>query len=378
MSMRVLHIVATGQRRGAELFAADLARALAEAGVDQRVAILRDGLPTAVPYEVPTVSLAETGRQIPALRVYLRAVFGLRRLMSGWEPDVVQAHGGQAMKHAVAARAGSHRGRVVYRRIGNAPPQLRAGVGRAAYGALVRRTDRIVAVAEAVRQESISLFDLRPPQIVTIPNGVDRRRIETNVGRDEFRRALNIPPDARVLLSLGALVWEKDPLTHIEVGAQILREVPGTFHLIAGAGPLRPAMDMKVQALGLDGRIKILGARADVADLLTASDLLLFASRTSGMEGMPGTIIEAGMMGLPVAAYAVSGVPEVVLDRSTGRLVAPDDVDALVRQASALLTDDSTRRAMGEAARERYRALFDIRAIAPRYLDLYEQVVSIR
>jgi glycosyltransferase involved in cell wall biosynthesis len=79
-----------------------------------------------------------------------------------------------------------------------------------------------------------------------------------------------------------------------------------------------------------------------------------------------------------VAAYAVSGVPEVVLDRSTGRLVAPNDVNALVRQASALLTDDSTRRAMGEAARERYRALFDIRAIAPRYLDLYEQVVSLR
>jgi glycosyltransferase involved in cell wall biosynthesis len=89
---------------------------------------------------------------------------------------------------------------------------------------------------------------------------------------------------------------------------------------------------------------------------------------------MPACVIEAGMVGLPVAAYALSGVPEVVVDGETGRLASPGDVRALAAALRELLHDDEQRRRMGEAASDRCRERFDIEVVAPRYLDVYEQV----
>jgi glycosyltransferase involved in cell wall biosynthesis len=109
---------------------------------------------------------------------------------------------------------------------------------------------------------------------------------------------------------------------------------------------------------------------------LTASDVLLFASRTDGMEGMPATVIEAGMVGTPVAGYAVAGVPEVVVDGVTGFLVPPGDVDGLTERVVQLLGDEKRRKAIGESARERCLAHFEIQTVAPRYISLYEQVVG--
>ena len=86
----------------------------------------------------------------------------------------------------------------------------------------------------------------------------------------------------------------------------------------------------------------LLGARDDVPDLLAASDVLLLASRT---EGMPACVIEAGIAGVPVAGYALSGVPEAVVSGETGLLVPPGDRDALVEAVDTLIGDRRTPQA---------------------------------
>jgi len=96
--------------------------------------------------------------------------------------------------------------------------------------------------------------------------------------------------------------------------------------------------------------------------------VLLFASCS---EGMPATVIEAGMVGLPVAGYAVAGVSEVVESGMTGLLAPAGDTRLLRSHVVALLADGERRRLMSAAARERCHARFDIGAVAPRYLDLY-------
>jgi glycosyltransferase involved in cell wall biosynthesis len=77
-----------------------------------------------------------------------------------------------------------------------------------------------------------------------------------------------------------------------------------------------------------------------------------------------------------VAGYAVAGVPEVVLNEKTGLLVSPSDLAGLGICAVRLLKDTHARRGMGEAARDRCRTRFDIAAIAPRYLELYQQLAA--
>src|SRR5215216_4804465 len=185
--MRVLHVLATGQRRGAEVFAADLVAALAGPDVDQQVAVLHGVPPWAVGFAAPTTALGgRPGRLHPG------AVWRLRRLLRDWRPDVVQAHG--------------RRPPIVYRRIGSVS-WLSSRPRRVLYGRLVRRAARVVAVAESVRRETLAAFRLPEARVVTIPNGADPRRLAPGRGRDAIRAALGIPREAAVVLSLGALTW---------------------------------------------------------------------------------------------------------------------------------------------------------------------------
>lgn len=374
-ALKVLHVVATGTRRGAEIFASDLVRALREAGISQWVAVLHGDPPFAVEYEAPVIPLQGDGRRVPGLRIDAHAVRSLRAAVGELAPDIVQTHGSEPLKCATLATLVGPPTELVHRRIGSAHELISHGLRRAAYGVQMRRAARVVTVADVVRQETVDLFRIRPPAAVMIPNAVDPNRLQLCRGRDATRSLFGISTDALVVASVGALTWEKDPIGQLGVAERFLSYLSEAMFLMVGDGPLRSRVDAQIRRMGLIGRVVMSGVREDVPDILRASDLLLLASRT---EGMPGVVIEAGMLGVPVAGYALAGVPEVVIHGLTGVLTAPADREGLARSVAELLMDADVRRAMGEAARERCRAVFDIRTVAPRYLQLYEEVISLK
>lgn len=368
--MKVLHVVASAERRGAELFAGDLVPRLGRAGLTQRVIVLREGRAPWVDYQEPTTILRSRRRRLPGVRFDRRIGGQLRDAAREWAPDVIQAHGGESLKHVVLSHVDG--APVVYRRIGSAPVAMTRGLSRIAHGHLMRRASHIVAVAEALREETIEVFSVPQERVSVIPNAVDPARIRPRTNRGAVRKSLGVPPSAPLMLSLGALTWEKDPLAHLEVFEAVQAERPDAMHLFVGDGPQRPALERAVQDRRLEGRVLLLGSREDVPDLLTAVDVMLLASR---VEGLPGCLIEAGMSGVPVAAYAVAGVPEIVLDGVTGLLVPRGDRAALASAAARLLGDEDARRALGEAARDRCRGRFDIGFVSHRYVELYERMV---
>ncbi len=370
--MRVLHVVATGQRRGAELFASELVAALNEHGVDQHVAVLRSGDGVAVPFDAETSAWEDGHRRIPGLRISAATLRALHGLVRRHEPDLIQAHGGEALKYVALGRSDG-RPSIVYRRIGSTPPWVGSGVRLRAHGALMRRAARIVTLSDALRRQTIDSYRLPSEKVVTIPRGVDPRRVAPVKGREATRVELRIPPSAKVILSLGALTREKDPHAHLEVAHRVFKQQPDAMHVVAGEGPLRGELETEVARRGIEDRVRILGSRADVGDLLAASDVVILASAT---EGMPGCLIEAGMAGIAAAAYAVGAAAEVVHSGTTGLVVAPGDQDALTRAVLALLRDDGLRDAMGKAARARCLERFDTRHIALRYVDLYRQLAA--
>jgi glycosyltransferase involved in cell wall biosynthesis len=370
--VRVLHVVDTDQTRGAEIFASDLILALNEAGVTQSVAVLRGTTGPRVSYEAEEFRL-QSGRGIRPLHLDPRSILRLRSAIRRWKPDLVQAHGGDSVKHSGLAVGG--RIPIVYRWIGVPQGRVASQPRKALYGALLKRSARVVAVAEAVRRELCRMFGFMADRVVTIPNGVDRRRLEPATDPAQMRRELDISPDAPVLLSLAALAWEKDPIGRLNVAARVLRQEPAAVYVMAGAGALRGEIEARVQQNSLGARVRVTGPRADVGDLLNMSDVLLMASRPDGMEGMPGVAIEAGMAGVPVVGYPVAGLPEVVVDGRTGFLVPFQDEEGLAGRVLELMGDEQGRRAMGQEAR-RVCARFDIREVAPRYLELYEEVTG--
>lgn len=165
------------------------------------------------------------------------------------------------------------------------------------------------------------------------------------------------PTGPVTLLSVGRLVAKKgyDVLLHA------LARLPAgadwrLVHIGGGAlaGDLRALADQ----LGLGNRIDWRGAQAQDAVLAAyrAADLFVLASRIAGdgdRDGLPNVLMEAQSQELPVVATAVSAIPELVVDRVTGRLVPPEDPEALAAALADLIADPDQRRALGQAGRQR-------------------------
>ena len=367
--LRILHVVATGARRGGEVFASDLSRALADEDVLQNVVILRGDGDPAVDFSSSPIQLVRHSANTHPPAFDLRIAKELRRAIADHRPDVVLAHGGESLKYAIPATVGRPI-RVIYRRIGSirGRTSLR-GARLLAYQALMRRASLIVAVADAIRDETIDRFRVPPPRVVTVPNAVDADRVRPAVGRDDVRASLGVPTTSPIILSVGALTWEKDPLATLAIATAVVRARPETRFLMVGDGPMRRRIESAVRDDGLAGRVLLAGARDDVADLLAASDVLMLNSRS---EGMPGVLIEGGMLGLPAVASAVGGVAEVVEHGVTGLLAPPGDRATMISSIVDLIDDDVRRRAIGAAARDRCIRCFEIRGAADRYVEILE------
>ena len=374
VTMRLLHVVDSDQRRGGEVFASELTSVLGRHDVDQHVVVLTSSTTGGIDFTVGTSALPSGGPVLPFVKLDLRMLLGLWRLIRQVNPDIIQGHGGDTFKYTAAAAVG-HPARLVQRAIGAPPEWVRRGPRRLAYAFILSRSARIIAVAESVRSDIINVFRIPAERVVMIPSACEPARIAPKTDREAVRSGLGIPVDAPVIISLGALTWEKNPLAHVEVSACVLHDNPECRHLIVGEGPLRSAVEARIRELRIESRVMLLGSRADIGDLLGASDVMLLASR---IEGMPAAIIEAGFAGLPVVAFAVAGVGEVILDQVTGYLVAPGEIKGLVLAIERLLEDRDLMRTMSEAGRRWTLANYDIGTVGPKYFELYEDLLKVR
>jgi glycosyltransferase involved in cell wall biosynthesis len=139
-----------------------------------------------------------------------------------------------------------------------------------------------------------------------------------------------------------------------------------------GDGPDRDEVAREIAAHGLDGSVTLLDDRDDVPALLAEGDVFVLATRS---EGFPLSVPEAMAAGLPVVASAVGGIPEAVVDGTTGRLVAPGDPGALAGALRELGGEGGPRRRMGEADHRRARERFGLEGFHAAHVALYERTL---
>lgn len=208
--------------------------------------------------------------------------------------------------------------------------------------AFARVSDRLIAVGARVRDDLLAAGVGHPGQYVVVPPGT---RLGPLPDRARARRALGLPEGVPVVAYVGRITGVKRPDRFVEVARAIHRELPEVRFAVCGEGDLLG--ELLDAAPALDGRLHTLGWRADVETVYAAADLVLL---TSDNEGMPVSLIEAGLAGLPAVATRVGGVPEVVRHEETG-LLAPPWARELAAHAIRLLRDEPTRLRMGRAAR---------------------------
>jgi len=238
--------------------------------------------------------------------------------------------------------------------------------------------DRVVFNSRAVIPFAVRHEGVRPEQAVYIPNGA---RVPAAIHDPEslparkaaLRKQLNLPDQTAVLGTVGRLQPQKGHRYLLEAFAGVIRQIPETCLLVIGEGPLRKQLEQQAAGLGLAGRVRFLGDRSDVADLLPLLDVYVHPSL---YEGMPNAVLEAMAAARPVIATHVDGTQELIVDGQTGWLVEPADPATLAeRMAFALRRPEGARR-MGLAAAERIQARFSVDRMIAAYDTLYLRLAS--
>lgn len=232
---------------------------------------------------------------------------------------------------------------------------------------LARRTDRLLAVGQQVRDELVDAGIGRAEQYVVMPPGIPAPHQHE---RNEARQALNLEPDDLVICFVARLTAVKRPDRFLEAAEHLARDNPRVRFLVAGRGPLFDRMSRDAGPLG--GRCTFLGWVGDVGLVYAASDLTML---TSDNEGMPVSLIEAAMCGVPAVTTDVGSASEVVLHESTG-FVTGRSPAALADAAGILLADDEKRSRFGRAAHEHAMERFSVQRLVDDTTAVYEELIS--
>lgn len=233
-----------------------------------------------------------------------------------------------------------------------------------------RVTDVLFTQAEEDAATARRLRLARGPVIEAIGNGVDAARFAPAIedsGRRQIRAAIGTGLERVVILMIGRLVAEKGYPELIEA----MRNVDAELWIVGErlASDHAASIDAAIEAAKTDPalrlRIRFLGYRADVPDLLRAADIFTLPSHR---EGMPRSIIEAMMCGLPVIGTNIRGTREEIVAGETGALVPVRDPAALAAALNRLVADGALRRAWGEAGRARALRLYREEAVIERQL----------
>jgi glycosyltransferase involved in cell wall biosynthesis len=300
----------------------------------------------------------------------LRVLRRLRALERGGGYGVVHAHSSKA--GAVARIALGARRRVVYTphcfafAAGDFGPLPQAAY-RLVEQALVPLTATIVAVSDWETQLARRVLRGAGSRLETIPNGVPLPASPPDPARELVEFAGGSP----LALLVSKLRPQKDPLALVRAAA-ILRERGALAGKVAivGDGELERRVREAIAARGLGEDVRWFPFGGASGPYLAAADLLVVPSL---WESLPYAVLEAMAFGLPVLATAVGGVPEMVRDGATGRLVPPADEQALAGALAELLADAAARERMGRAARELVEQRFPLEAMVDRIEQLYER-----
>jgi glycosyltransferase involved in cell wall biosynthesis len=237
---------------------------------------------------------------------------------------------------------------------------------------IVPLADRIVAVSHAAAGRSAVLRRCRRVRVV--PTGI---RPVDPLDRRSARLALDLPPEDLAAGVVGRLEPDKGGDDALAVLAGLRDAVPGAILAFVGAAdpesPWPMTLRLRASALGILDHIRFAGERPEAARLLAAFDLILHPSRH---EALPRVLIEAAQAGVPVAAYAVGGVGEVVADGITGLLVPPGDVAALGAAALRLARTPDLRRTMAGAAARHAAARFSIGTMIRSIVAVYDDLTG--
>jgi glycosyltransferase involved in cell wall biosynthesis len=337
-----------------------------------RPTLLLDDLPGAEVLAARAAALGVPVRLVGPLPLGLegaRGVPALARLLRRERPAVFHAHMSSpiackwGLAAAVAARVPAVLGTV---QVGGYEPPDRSASWQ--LRALSRGVDRYLAVSHGIADELVEQLRWPRRKIDVVYNAVELARIDVEAPpglREELGGG-----DGRPLVLMPARL---DAQKGHRVLFEAIPQIPDATFLLAGEGPERESLEALAAQLGFADRVRFLGRREDVPQLLAAADVFVLPSL---YEGSSLAVLEAMAAGIPIVSSAIGGTDELIEDGRSGLLVAPGDAAGLAAALRQVLGDPELRQGLATAARERVEAGLTREAMASRVTGIYRELLG--
>jgi glycosyltransferase involved in cell wall biosynthesis len=290
--------------------------------------------------------------------------------------DIVHTHTSKAgyLGRMAAARAGAPiivhtpHGHIFFGYFGGLMTRFFVALERQA----ARHTDLLIALTQTGLGEHLARGIGEPQEWRAIASGIDLDLFENvRVNREKIRSALGINTGSLLIGTVGRLEPIKGIAYFVDAARSIAEKIPNSEFIVIGDGAERAVLERAAGFLG--GRIRFLGLRSDVPELMAALDIMVLPSLN---EGMGRVLVEAAAAGTPVVASRVGGVPEVVRDGETGILVAPGDASAIADAVTVLCSDTEKRERFGNTAHELVAPKYGLKSMVASIENEYTRLVK--
>jgi glycosyltransferase involved in cell wall biosynthesis len=282
--------------------------------------------------------------------------------------DIVNTHSSTDSWLASCALVGLGRPVRIVRTRHISAPVPRGPLSRWLY---MRAASFVVTTGEALKRELVERNGFDANRIESVPTGIDAGRFRPGE-RNAMRAKFGLPLDRTLVGIVATLRSWKGHAVLLDAVARL----PGNIELvIVGDGPQREALEQKIAALDLRGRVHMQGQQADVLPWLRALDI--FALPSYANEGVPQALLQAMLVELPCVTTQVGGIPEVATHERTALVVPPQDPSALAAAIERLSNDEGLRRELGEAARKHCVEGYSYERMLDRMENIYRNVSGV-
>lgn len=346
-------------------------------GVARHVAAISGGLhepgtleidvagPPDLPIEIPRLAHHVTIPDGP-IKGHRAVIAQIKAVLADSRYDLVHAHG---LRAAIDCAAACRRTRIpLYMSMHNLVRSditggLKAKLYRWGEALAVRSSVRTFAPSEEIARHLRQTVKVDPGRIEVLYLGVGEPADEQRT-RAEVRAEWGVPPGAQVVITVARLAPQKA----LHVLLKTVAEIEGVHLVVVGDGPLEEDLKALAASLSLEDRVAWMGFRDDVHDQLRASDVFCL---TSLWEAVSLAVQEAVLLGVPVVATDVGGIPELIEHDVSGLLVTKGDVPSLVAALRKVLDDPIAAEARARVAREALRSRFSTERMLRSLRDAY-------
>ncbi len=331
--------------------------------------------------DLPVELLPELRRAIHPPRD-VRALRSLRHLINRFQPDVVHTH---SAKGGFLGRRAAWVERVpaIVHTVHGAPfHPYQSAAARRLFQTCERLAagwcHQLISVADAMTDLMADAGVAPRERFITVYSGMD---VEPFLAADSHRAAvrerLGFEDQHIVFGKIARLFHLKGHDDLITAAAQAVQRNPQVRFLLVGDGILRPALQRRIDELGLNGHFVFTGLvpPSEIPGLIGAMDALV---HTSFREGLARALPQALIAGRPVISYDVDGAREVAINDQTGYLVAPGDTTTLAQRVAELAADSAARVRMGRAGQQRFADQFRHQQMTAQLREIYLRVLNER